>query len=71
MDIKVLKEIEYILKEKFNVKLEEVAGQEKAKEALKEYIINTIKFQKQSESKQNPLIKYILLYSPPSVVKHI
>lgn len=69
MDEKELKEIIYKSKETFNVKWEEVAGQEKAIEVLKEYIINPVKFPKQSESKQNPLINCILLYGPPGVGK--
>ena len=51
MDEKELKEIIYKSKETFNVKWEEVAGQEKAIEVLKEYIINPVKFPKQYESK--------------------
>ena len=68
MHIEETKLIEYIMKEKFNVKLEEVAGLEKEKELLKELIINPVTFQKQFKSNTKP-IKSILLYGPPGVGK--
>ena len=68
MNVKELKLNEYIEKNKFNVKWEEVAGLEKEKESLKESIINSVKVKKQFENKQKPL-KGILLYGPPGVGK--
>ena len=61
MNVKELKLNEYIEKDKFNVKWEEIAGLEKAKESLKESIINSVKVKKQFENKQKTL-KGILLY---------
>lgn len=68
MDTKESKLPEYISKEKFNIKWEEVVGQEKVKETLKELIIDPVKSPKQLDNKQKPL-KGILLYGPPGVGK--
>ena len=68
MEAKEIKLKEYILKEKFNIKLDEVAGLEKAKEVLKESIINPDKIPTILEKNQNPL-KGILLYGFPGVGK--
>ena len=68
MDIEEIKLNEYIMKEKFNIKLEEVAGLEKEKEYFKQFIINPVKFQKHFKSNTKPL-KGILLYGPPGVGK--
>ena len=68
MNAKETKLPEYILKEKFNIKLDEVAGLVKAKEVLKESIIDPVKIPKILENNQNPL-KGILLYGPPGAGK--
>ena len=68
METKEIKLPEYIYKEKYNIKLDEVAGQEKVKEALKEFIINPDKIPTILENNQKPL-KGILLYGPPGAGK--
>ena len=68
MNSKEIKLPKYILKEKFNIKLDELAGLEKAKEFLKESIIDPVKIPKLLENNQKPL-KGILLYGPPGVSK--
>ena len=57
-----------IVQEKPNVKWEDVAGLEKAKEALKEAVIFPIKFPQLFQGKRKPW-KGILLYGPPGTGK--
>lgn len=57
-----------IVSEKPNVKWEDVAGLEKAKEALKEAVIFPIKFPQLFQGKRKPW-KGILLYGPPGTGK--
>ena len=57
-----------IVQEKPNVKWEDVAGLEKAKDALKEAVIFPIKFPQLFQGKRKPW-KGILLYGPPGTGK--
>ena len=57
-----------IVKEKPNVKWEDVAGLEKAKDSLKEAVIFPIKFPQLFQGKRKPW-KGILLYGPPGTGK--
>jgi vacuolar protein-sorting-associated protein 4 len=57
-----------IVQEKPNVKWEDVAGLEKAKESLKEAVIFPIKFPQLFQGKRKPW-KGILLYGPPGTGK--
>ena len=57
-----------IVQEKPNVKWEDVAGLEKAKEALKEAVIFPIRFPQLFQGKRKPW-KGILLYGPPGTGK--
>ena len=57
-----------MVKEKPNVKWEDVAGLEKAKEALKEAVIFPMKFPQLFQGKRKPW-KGILLYGPPGTGK--
>ena len=57
-----------IVQEKPNVKWEDVAGLEKAKEALKEAVVLPIKFPQLFQEKRKPW-KGILLYGPPGTGK--
>ena len=68
MNVKEIKLNKCIEKNKYNVKWEDVAGLEKAKSALKEYIIDQFKDPKLFEGKQK-FLKGILLYGPPGVGK--
>ena len=57
-----------LIKESPNIKWEEIAGLEKAKEALKEAVVLPIKFPQLFQEKRKPW-KGILLYGPPGTGK--
>ena len=62
------RDVSFIIKENSYIKLEDIIGLEKVKEALKEQVISPIKYPKQFQEKQKRL-KSILIYGPPGTGK--